>query len=234
MSRTYERIFTVSVPVERAFRAMTDPEELAKWIAPLRQVDDQTFETQAPIDLDLGQIVVEEYEVNRRVRYTEPHEGRPFTTEVTVVFEEVETGTRVTFTRAGFDDGQKWDALFNAIAQGSDESLADLILYLETGVAFPRHFSERSYHGLDPAIETPAGVVVTEVDPGTFADRLGLQPGDIVVELGGAAVYRRSDLWFFVREHAAGEEADAAWIRGGQLMRGRALLGLRERAGSRA
>jgi uncharacterized protein YndB with AHSA1/START domain len=230
VSRKYERVFTVSVPVERAFDAMTNPEELENWMAPLRQVDDRTFRTEAPLDLDLGQIVVEEYEVNRRLRYVEPHEGRSFTTEVTVVFEELERGTRITFTRAGFDDGEDWDGLFDATAAGTDETLADLILYLETGVAFPRHFSEKSYHGLDPAIDTPAGVVVTDVATGTFADRLGLRRGDLLVELGGAAVYRRSDLWFFVREHGAGEEADAAWVREGRLVRGRAVLGLRERA----
>jgi uncharacterized protein YndB with AHSA1/START domain len=230
MGRTYERVFTVGGSVERVFRAMTDPEELAKWMAPLRQVDDQTFHTEAPIDVDLGRIVVEEYEVNRRLRYTERHEGRPFTTEVTVVFEEVSTGTRVTFTRAGFDDGGEWDALFKATAHGTDETLADLVLYVETGVAFPRHFSEKSYHGLDLAIETAAGVVVTDVDPGTFGDRLGLRRGDVIVELGGAAVFKRSDLWFFVREHGAGEDADAAWVRDGQLMRGRASLGSRAAA----
>jgi len=229
MSRKYERIFTVAVPVASVWGAFTDPEELAKWFAPVREVDDDTRRIDPPTALDLGEIKVEEYEVNRRLRYTEPQPGRPFNTEVTIVLEEVESGTRVTFTRAGWDDGEEWDALFNSTSHGSDESFSDLILYLETGVAFPRHFTERSYHGLDPAIETPAGLVINEVDPGTFAARLGLQSGDILVELGGAAVFGRRELWFFVREHGAGEEAEAAWVRGRELMRGRAILGERER-----
>jgi len=231
MNRKYERVFSVSVAPERVWRAFTEPEELSKWFAPVREVDDDTRQIEPPTALDLGQIKVESYEVNRRLVYSEPpHNNVPFTTEVTIVLEEVETGTRVTFTRAGFDDGEEWDALFNATAEGSDESLSDLVLYLETGVAFPRHFSERSYHGLDPAMDTPAGVVVTDVAPSTFADRLGLQKGDIIVELGGAPVFKRRELYFFTREHAAGEHAEAAWIRDGRLMRGRALLGPRERA----
>jgi len=230
MSRTYERVFSVSVPIARAWGAFTDPEEIAKWFAPMHELDEDTRQVEPPTPIELGQIKVEEYEVNRRLRYSEPHPGRPFTTEVTIVFEEVETGTRVTFTRAGFDDGEEWDALFNATASGTDESLSDLILYLETGVAFPRHFTERSYLGLDESIDKPAGVVVNEVDPGTFAARLGLREGDIVVELGGAPVFKRRELFFFAREHAAGEEAGAAWVRNGRLLRGRALLGSRERS----
>ena len=68
-------------------------------------------------------------------------------------------------------------------------------------------------------MDTPAGVVVTDVAPSTFADHVGLQKGDIIVEIGGAAVYRAGrELYFFTREHAAGEEAEVAWIRDGELL----------------
>jgi hypothetical protein len=58
----------------------------------------------------------------------------------------------------------------------------------------------------------------------SFADHLGLQPGDVLVELGGAAVFGHRELWFFMRQHRPGDDADAAWVRGGQLVRGRARL----------
>ena len=53
--------------------------------------------------------------------------------------------------------------------------------------------------------------------PAGFADQLGFQPGDVLVELGGAAVFGHRELWFFMRQHQPGDEAEAAWVRDGQL-----------------
>jgi S1-C subfamily serine protease len=94
-------------------------------------------------------------------------------------------------------------------------------------VAFPRHHhGEKSWIGF-AAREVRAGLEVASVQPGTFADRLGLKTGDMLVELGGASVFGFAEVQFFTKEHGPGEHAAAAWVREGKLMRGSAELGPR-------
>jgi S1-C subfamily serine protease len=65
-------------------------------------------------------------------------------------------------------------------------------------------------------------VVATEA--GTFADRAGLRPGDLLVELGGAPIFRRSDVALITRLHPPGTEVQVAFVRDGALVTGRAPL----------
>jgi C-terminal processing protease CtpA/Prc len=73
--------------------------------------------------------------------------------------------------------------------------------------------------------ETIAGVQLADVMTGEFADRVGLQPGDVLLQLGAGAVFSVSDVAFFQREHPNGEEAEIVWSRGAEVCRGRARLG---------
>jgi S1-C subfamily serine protease len=57
------------------------------------------------------------------------------------------------------------------------------------------------------------------VFPGGFAEEAGLEPGDILVELGGAQVYQHSDVWLVTRLHDAGDEIEVAYVRSGELRR---------------
>ena len=231
MSRTFERTFTVSVPVERAWQAMTDPEELNKWYFPVRIAEDGSLETEIVGEKRTSEVL--EAVPGRMFRTRTTLTGRegfgivPGTREMAVVFEAVEAGTRITITQSGYGDGEEWERDMSGAVRGLNETIADLILYLETGVAFPRHLQgEKSFHGF-AAKEVPAGLEVRSVQPGTFAGRLGLKAGDILVELGGAAVFGFAEIGFFAKEHSAGEQAGAAWVRDGRLMRGSAELGAR-------
>ena len=130
-------------------------------------------------------------------------------------------------THSGFGDGEDWEQALGATSRGVDETIADLVCYLETGVGVRRHPSMgESFHGIG-AREVAAGLEVLSVQPGTFAAELGLAPGDIVVELAGAAVFGFPELNFFIREHRVGEPVAAAWVRNGQISRGTARLGAR-------
>jgi uncharacterized protein YndB with AHSA1/START domain len=231
MGTTFERTFTVAVPVERAWKAMTDPAELNRWYFPFKVAEDGLTTTEI-----LGQqrasevIAFEPYKMLQTRTTLSGNEAWGVvagTREMTVVFEALETGTRITITNSGFGEGEEWERDLENVMRGQAETIADLILYLETGVAFPRHHhGEKSWIGFK-AWETPAGLEVGPVQPGTFAERLGLRPGDILVELDGASVFGFAEVQFFTKEHGAGETTDAAWIRGGELMRGTAELGTR-------
>ena len=95
---------------------------------------------------------------------------------------------------------------------------------VEIGVVFPRHTQgETNYLGLSVR-EVAAGFQVVAVRPATYADRVGMKPGDLLVELAGAGIYRQSQLAFFTREHRSSAGIEAAWVRRGKLMRGSATL----------
>ena len=51
--------------------------------------------------------------------------------------------------------------------------------------------------------------------PGGFADQVGLQPGDILLQLGAGAVFGNREVMFFVREHDVGDEVEAVWAHDG-------------------
>jgi uncharacterized protein YndB with AHSA1/START domain len=227
MGGSFERTFTVAVPVERAWRAMTDPKELNKWYFPLEVREDGSTSTAILGEERSSEVVEFEplkmFHTRTTLTGSEAWGIQAATREMTVVFESIESGTRITITNSGFGDGED----LTGVMRGQDETISDLILYLETGVAFPRHHhGEKSWIGF-AGREVPAGLEVTSVQPDTFADRLGMKAGDLLVELGGASVFSFAEVQFFTKEHSAGEQATAGWIRDGELLRGSAKLGLR-------
>lgn len=227
MSGTYERTFSVSVSVDRAWRACTDPDELAQWFF----TPTGNHENEARFDLFGTEVAwtILELDPPHRLRYSQ-NGGQvprlPGPIETCMTFEADGAGTRISITHSGFGVGDDWATALESISQGADESVADLILYLETGVGFARHPMERSYHGIQ-AREVPAGLVVHAVDPGTFGAALGLEPGDLLVEVGGAPVFGYRELSTVARMTPVHSEVSVSWIRGGQLHNGSATLGPR-------
>jgi uncharacterized protein YndB with AHSA1/START domain len=227
MSSDYERTFSVRVPPERAFRAFTEPDELEQWLTPKFHVDADAgapgvkAEAESPggqVHFEVTQIKDDELLAYRQWA-ADPDTG----IDVTVVFEPVEGGTKITVTHAGFggDSILTSDSVRNGIA----ESYADLILYLEYGVSFPRHRDMASKAWLGATFrDAGAGAEVDDVESGGFADQAGLQPGDLVVQLGNGAVFGNRELMFFLREHDVGDEAQAVWARNGGIHRGSGRL----------
>lgn len=210
---------------------MTDPEELNKWYFPFRVAEDGSTQTEVLGEKRTSEVV--EFEPMRMFHTRTVLTGReafgvmPGTREMAVVFEATDTGTRITITNSGFGEGEDWERDLTGVMRGQDETIADLILYLETGVAFPRHHhGEKSWIGFS-AREMRAGLQVTSVQPGTFAGSLGMKAGDLLVELGGASVFGFAEVQFFTKEHSPGHQTEAVWVRDGQLMRGSAELGPR-------
>jgi uncharacterized protein YndB with AHSA1/START domain len=227
MSSEYEKTFSVRVPPERAFRAFTDPNELEQWFTPKFDADAEEgapgvkADAASPggaVHFEVTQIKADELLAYRQWA-ADPQTG----IDVTVVFEPVEGGTKITVTHAGFggDSILRSDSVRNGMA----ESYADLILYLEYGVSFPRHRDMASKAWLGATfVDVGAGAEVDEVESGGFAHQAGLQPGDIVVQLGTGAVFGNRELMFFLREHDVGHEAEVVWARDGGVHRGSGRL----------
>lgn len=212
VSGMYERTFVVAVPVAKAWRAFADPAEREAWMG-----------GRPAADFEDGEMKVSAVEPNRRLSWSQSQAGLDGWYETTVTFEEVSSGTRITIVRSGFGDSEAWHHFAENTEAGGDELIADLILYLETGVRASRHFSFRSGLGAT-TLPSGAGVQITHVVPGGFAAEAGMQAGDLLLWLNGAPVVRLSDVGFFTREHAPGEEIEAAYVRGGEVLRGRGRL----------
>jgi uncharacterized protein YndB with AHSA1/START domain len=223
----YEKTFALSVPVDKAWEAFTDPSLIEVWLTGTVEKADVRPGGQIAWAADeYGQMVwdIIDVEPGRRLTYREAAGILPVATEVTVIFEEVEAGTRLTVTQSGFGEGVDWQAQIDSVGLGWVQTLAALDLYLRTGVRLDRFFTFRSDLGFH-ADDVLAGPLVRTVSDGSFAARAGVEPGDIVVRLGDAPVFGRSDLWLFTREHDAGEQVEIAYARDGEVRVGRAALG---------
>jgi uncharacterized protein YndB with AHSA1/START domain len=231
MSDDYEKKFSVRVPPERAFRAFTDPNELEQWFTPKFEAD--ADEGAAGVKADAaspgGDVHFEVTQIkdNELLCYrqwaADPNTG----IDVTVVFEPVEGGTRITVTHAGFggDSILKSDSVRN----GMFENYADLMLYLDHRVAYPRHRDITTDAWLGALfVDAGPGAEVANVEPGGFADQIGLQPGDILLQLGAGAVFGNRELMFFLREHGVGDEVEAVWTHDESVQRGTGRLTARD------
>jgi len=227
VSAEYERTFVVAVPVERAWKAFVDPRDREAWMSPPGRDPIENPEKPYPADgFPKVEMKIGTVEENRRLTWSQlltTSSGSQAWIDTTVTFEALDTGTRISITRSGFGEGLEWDLFAQSSGLGWDDSLIDLVAYLETGVNVSRHFSGRSSVGASME-ETTAGVRLIKVVPGGFAEEAGMQDGDLLISLGGAGVYRRPDVWFVQREHDDGTELEATYVRDGALHSGRGRL----------
>jgi len=226
MGSTFERTFVVAVPVGRAWSAFVEPREREAWMSPPGRDPIENPGAAYPADgFPEVQFKVEEVDPNRRLRWRQgPHCDPPGWLDIVVTFEEVESGTRITISRSGFGDSEEWTLFGQSTTLGWNESIADLVCYLETGIRAGRHFGGGKGSVGASMLETGAGIRIVNVVPGGFADAAGLSQGDLLLRLGGAAVVRRSDVWALERAHGPGAMIDAEYVRNGELLRGNALL----------
>jgi uncharacterized protein YndB with AHSA1/START domain len=223
----FERTFEVTAPVERAWSALTEPEELEVWFAGRFETNqDDGTSTAASPGGPVGFSVVE-FDLHSRLRYRQWAASPDRGVDVTVVFESIESGTRITMTQSGF--GGETILQSESVQRGMDEALADLVAYLEHGSRTPRHRDMNSMATLSLEVrDTRAGTVVVSVTPDGCAERAGLRPGDLLLQLGRAPVFDAGDVIFFVREREPGDGFDVTWVRNGETHRGHAMLDRRD------
>jgi uncharacterized protein YndB with AHSA1/START domain len=219
----YERSYVVDAPIERVWRAFTEPDDLGVWHG--------TAELFEPVEggrirfADPGhppvEGTVEDAVPDRRLRWRIDDDQ----SVIEETFDELDGQTRVTVRHAS-ESG--WpDHELEAITLGWDESITDLVLFLETGVRFTRHMTYKSRIGAATR-DTAAGVEVVSVTTGTFAAEAGLQPGDLLLQLGAAPIFDRSDLALLMREHEPGVELEAVFAPSGRIHRQAAPLSTRD------
>ena len=219
MSGVWKRTFEIAAPVERVWQAFTDPDELAMIYRRPENTPD------VPVAEPGAGIRVLEIDEQRLLRWAQEREDLPEHAEFTVVFESMAHGSKIHVTRSGFGEGRDADIFNESNALGWEHGFMDLVAYLETGQLVKRH-----YEACNPAStgivykQTDAGVVVERVAPDTFGDEAGLEPGDLLVRISGAAVFTRSDMWLIGGLFAAGTALDVEYVRNGALATGKGRL----------
>jgi uncharacterized protein YndB with AHSA1/START domain len=191
-------------PVDRTWRAFTDPQERKIWWGHPTDPLDGALEVR-PQALIRGRV---------------DHPGLPGAMTTATTFKAVSGGTLVTQVQSGFGEGPQWESAMQSVAHGMGEMMGDMALYLKTGVGFPRHVVFSCFDFLQGTLEVPGGLEVYEIPEGSLPDQLGMQPGDIVVGLAGAGVYGLAQIHFATRSHAPGDEVEVKWVREGKLMSG--------------
>ncbi len=220
MGAKYERTFVVAVPVAKAWAAFVDEQEREAWMGGRGERMNEPASLDA---FEQGEMKAVDSELHHRFTIAQRPGGLDGWFEMTVTFQEVSSGTQISIVRSGFGDSEAWRHYAESTNGGWDELIADLVLYLETGVRGLRHISFRSGLGATTR-QTSAGVLVTYVVPGGFAEHASIRRGDLLLWLNGAPVFRVSDLAALIREHTPGDEIEVEYVRNGEVLRGRAAL----------
>jgi hypothetical protein len=143
-------------------------------------------------------------------------------TLITITFEHVDTGSRIRVVQSGFDEAFVRDA-GEGFWIAAEQIAADLRLFFETGILGGRHGRPWAFVGCD-VDATPLGLEVTRVHGGTWAERVGLQPGDVLLTLAGAPLTTVRDLVTVQRVVGADTGLAATWARAGRRIEGAAAL----------
>jgi len=143
-------------------------------------------------------------------------------TLIDITFEHAGTGSRIRVVQSGFDA-----AFVKMAGPGfwlhAEHLFADLHLFFDTGVVARRAWLPWTPLGMvvDPQ---PYGLRVSSVRPDSWAERVGLQDGDVVLTLAGGPIYDLGELGVIERITRAGQDLVATWTHDGARAEGTASI----------
>jgi uncharacterized protein YndB with AHSA1/START domain len=211
----FEATFVVDAAPETVWDRLTSAEPLKETGRPGDMSPD--FRWLAAWEAAASDVVVEPGRRLHVVKEMMPCKG----TEILVVLEVAGTGTKVTVVQSGF--GAMFDEALEELTLGWNHILADLHLYLATGVRGGRFGRPWASFGAR-LLSTGAGQEVAAVRASTFADRAGLETGDVIITVAGAPIASRIELETVMRVCHAGDNVKVVWARGNQRMSATAHL----------
>ena len=80
------------------------------------------------------------------------------------------------------------------------------------GISYDGRYNAMAAHYYD----MPLGVYVVSVEPGSAAEKAGLEKGDIITSLDGESIKSYSDLRSVIRQHSPGDSAELGYYRAGK------------------
>ena len=133
-------------------------------------------------------------------------------TLIAITFEHEGTGARIRVVQSGFDEGFVKTA-GDSFWTHSEHILADLHLFFDCGVIAQRAWRPWTPLGVGVVAE-PLGLRVRWVGGG-WAERIGLQKGDVLLTVAGAPVYSAAELGVVERIVRQGDDVPATYVRDG-------------------
>lgn len=178
-------------------------------------------------------------EPEERLAFSWMEHNAPGATRVEVALAGAGDGTRITLTQSGFLSGNAWEAYRSAQEAEWTQRLADLHVLLET--ANDARFLRRPVLGMSIEPLSPSraaalglndgyGVQLTAVLENGSAGQAGLQPGDVIISIGGVPIRGFSDLNVVTSRFTVGDIVKVVYARAGRMHATAMTLGKREPA----
>ncbi len=142
-------------------------------------------------------------------------------TIIEITFEHAPSGSRIRVSQSGFDKAFI-DMVGDEFFTHAEHIFSDFELFLATGVVAQRAW--RPWAPLGISVDAISyGLSINAVQEETWAARLGLQVGDILLTACGAPIFEKRDLSLVERVAVSGEEIAATWARDGRHHDGSAV-----------
>jgi uncharacterized protein YndB with AHSA1/START domain len=141
-------------------------------------------------------------------------------TEIAIVLENADNGTRVTVVQSGF--GPWLASVRDTFEAHWQQIVHDLQLFIERGIRVPGTVWGADLGAMSK--QQPLGLEITAVTPGAYAERLGLETGDLLLTLRNIRVHDTQQLWTILALSAPGDETEASWARDREVRSGSATL----------
>jgi uncharacterized protein YndB with AHSA1/START domain len=225
MVRTVSQERTIHARPEQVFEALASAAGLREWMCDSARMEPGPggrYEVRWRSGYEArGKVIA--LEVPRRVTLTWLGTDEPGPTEVAFELTPVEGGTQVIVTHTGFGGGAEWDHAVSESEDGWAAGLENLASVLETGIDLRearRPMLGINFEPVDPqraareGLAVGRGIYIEGVAEGSGAQAAGLQPGDILLSLGGREVYDVDSLIAALRAHRAGDRVEAGYVRG--------------------
>ncbi len=219
MKDEFEATFVVEMAPGAVWKALTERTLPGEGGADVRYVL-AGFPSLVPLDVPGASCTPLEVEAERLLRVRKDHEPCAGT-EIAVRLEQEETGTRITVVQSGF--GAFLDIVGRDTVFGHGEQIVnDLRLYIERGITVPGT-AWGAFLGAMTR-QTGVGLEIGSIQPGGFAEKAGLQAGDLLLTLGGIRLHDHPQLWTVLALVDPKEDGVVTWARDREAMSGKAAF----------
>ena len=141
---------------------------------------------------------------------------------IAITFEHAGTGTRLRVVQSGFDAAFV-DGVGEAFFVHGEHLATDLALFVATGVVAARSWLPWAPLGISVVTE-PYGLRIRRVGRGTWAERVGMLDGDVLLTVAGAPIFTVRELGVIERVVHAGDEVTATFGRAGERLEATAVV----------
>lgn len=228
----FEKI--IQAPADLIYRAFTSAAALREWLCDISTTDPHVG-GRIYLVWNRGYFASGQFTKlvpDEAVSFTWIGKGDPGWTQVDVTLTQLEDGEsfKVKLIHTGIGQGAAWEETRNEVTKGWKRGLENLQATLEEGRDL--RVMNRPLIGIFPedltnlpdatraTMNTPVGfgVLVTEVVPDYGAEKAGIKPNDVIVNIEGKKVERIKSLGAIIDEIALGDQISVEVYRGSEKL----------------